>query len=748
MTNPYLPGGTDAFVGGADHRVVTSGGARGINLTMLDRYKPEPPQLSQPTSNELWVANGATITYQPAHRYRVTNGHWRKTYGPDCVTVNPRTGLMTFDTAQLPLAAGHRQDQSVHVGVELVNVAGVSEVVVIVHVGKAAADVHYVGPLRTHTTLVALATSGNFKAGDTVVVDSGTYTGLNNTLCFREGQLGSQLPGGSTTRYTNIMARIPGQWILDGQWSVYSAIYLYGNHLSSWDNTWVGSENHSWTMIQGLKTIRCAADSIGGSFVDHVIVRNCWPGDAAEYSGTHNVPNMSFTRSHDVVFEECAPYGYGRYNVSSYECDRVIFRRCMARHTPYWGGEPAASAYSFYRAQNCIAQNCWAVDSQLALTWMPRAQSPQYTTDAFQVASTGAYDYSHGNEFQRCGAVRVDTGFMHAASNALSAAQWCVDAHECVGHDFLIGSGKESQHGIMTGYKSRMYNSSMSKLRWLADTNADGVIIQGDQKQLYDTLFHDIGVDAAGAVISSLAFFSHWANVGATVRAERVAMGNFLGAKIGGAAVGYEATLTEVSPIILVGSVANGYQYLGRVEPGTAVDASGIGARNTLKNLGKLGTYYGDADVEAEAGSYTFPLPGHRVTQQIYNEYTYNEPLSGLPIFYGNYGLGADGEDIGYWVHSRLRASVFPLHVDAQAFVEDGTKVRISWLAHPAKYRGHYLGYKIYRDGGYIGVASFEETDFTDDSPVAVGTDVYTVVAMHASDGDSGHSHPCVARAA
>lgn len=753
MANAFLNGPPETLIS-VNRRLVTSGGARGIYLPTLDRRRPAAPELTQLEDNEFYVANGAMFTWQPAHRYRVTTGHYRKSYGPDCVSVNPITGQVKFNTALMPLAKGYRQDQTVHIGVELSNVSGISETVIVLHIGKLAANIHRVGPTRTYTTLNALAVSGVFQPGDTVVIDQGVYTGVNNTLVFREGALGTQLPGGTNQRYTNIIGRVPGEWVFDGEGVNLSAIYIYGNEASAdWDNTWVGSVNRNWTMISGLKTIRCKADSIGGAFCSYVVVRNCWPGDACAYGGdgSHNVSNIDWHRCHDILVEESFVYGYGRYNFSSYESNQVVYRRCSARWTPYWGRQPASSGFSFYRARYCTAQNCWVLDCQLDPSWKPRMGSPQYTTDAFQIASTGVYAFSHSNEFNRCGAIGIDTGFLHAASYGLTPTQWAYTAREFFGMDAVFNHGKDSEHGIMTGYKARMYNSTVMRARWPAGTNSAGAIIQGDQKQIYDSLFHDIGLDETGVLQSTTPFFAHWANDSGRVHFERSSLSNFAGPKLSTVAAGYPATLVEVSPLTILGTRENGLQYPGRIEPGSALDVAGIGAKNTLKNWGKLGTYYGDPEFDVDAGTLTFPLVGEAVTQRMYNEYTYNEPLSGLPIFRGNYGIGAAGENISYWAHSRIRDSVFPLHVAAQEFDDAGTpKVRVSWLRHPDKYKGKYLGFKVYRnaESSPFAIVTGEETDAVDPAPIAIGTDVYTVVAMHHGDSDSGHSHPVTAMAA
>jgi len=710
---------------------------------------PPAPNLSQPSDNELYVANGSTLTYQPVHSGSVVSGHWRKTYGPDCVNVNPRTGLVTFPTAWMPQVNGtNKPDQSVYVGVELENAGGRSEVVMIVHIGKSSGNIKRVGASRSYTTQQALYASGTVASGDTVVVDAGTYTGTANQL----GLFVSQYPAGTASRYTDVIARLPGQWIYDGQFAQDFAVYLHGNTATtSWSNSGQGSVSCAYTQIQGLRTIRCNSSSLGTLHTHHVVFRYCWPGDAKSYADAHNVACTDVHNSTDVLLEYVHCYGYGRYLISSYQSDRVIARRCLGRITPYWGGQPHHSFVSFYRAQNCYAQNCWGIDSQLDTAYLPSwlKTSDQYTTDAFQIASTGAYGYSHSNVFDRCGVIKIATGVMHAASYELTAGQWCYTARDIYGQNILLRNGVWSEHGIMTGYRSRLYNGTFLDIAFPAGTNTDGLIITSDAKEMYDVLINRADARIGGSPSNLAAAYEYWAHMGGTLRAERVSLGDFNGPKTGSIVSGNLSSLTEVSPSTVQATLANGQQYPGRQESGSTLASGTLGAKNSMRNKGVLGTFYGDADFETASNDSTFPLPGEALTQSIYNGYTFYDAASGMPSFSGAYGVGVSGENISYWMHTQLRDSAFPLHVDAQTYDDGGTKVRLSWLTHPSNKLASYAGVKIYRNGSLLTtITGTNVNEYIDAAPPAPGTDTYTAVYMHASDGDSGHSYPIVAKAA
>lgn len=740
MANPQLVGLPPTYTT-ATRRVVTSGGTGGINLVYFNQVIPAKPDLVQPSgdANEFTVAHGATFTYTPVFKNEVTQGIFYKTYGPDCVTINPLTGVIKLNTNLMPLVQGYRATQSVYVGFGQRNVSGKSEVNLILHIGTKT--VHRIGPTRTYTSHQSLVASGLVASGDTVIVDSGTYTGLSNRLCYTGSSL-QMYPGGTAQKYTDIMARIPGEWVFDGQGTQSNAIYLSGTEASvDWNNDGIliGNSNRNWTQIQGIRTKNCTGSSIGATYCAYIIYRYCWPGDALYNVSTHNVSVTDFNRSRDCIGEYIHCMGYGRYLCSSYQSNNIVFRRCIGRFAPYYGTEPCISGVSFYRARRCYAMNCWVLDSQLSPVYTPNRGGNVYTTDAFQIASTGALAFSYDNHFLRCGAIKINTGFLHSAAAEVGANEWGYTANDFFGWDALMEDGGLSEHGIMTGYMSRLYNATIGKVRSATVNTTPSWIVGGREKRIYNSIFHDI--DAGEP------FYDHWANVGAECYEDNTSLGNFAGALRGPNAGAYPATLIQTNIKNYIGSIANGLQYPGRFEPGPILSDGTLGARNTMKAIGVLGTFYGDADFTAEVGMNIFPLPGSDLIQKCMNEYYFYNVASGMPAFFGNTGLGATGEEVEYWVNTSIRPSTFPILVEAQQYVEGTTKVEISWMPFPQSKTNSYLGFKIYRNGTQIGTTEFRVHRFVDETPTAPGTDVYTVVAMHVTDLDSGHSYPVTAKA-
>jgi len=74
---------------------------------------------------------------------------------------------------------------------------------------------------------------------------------------------------------------------------------------------------------------------------------------------------------HDSLFEECYAFGLGgRYKIQLYNCQRVVLRRCLARHDGgwTWDGQNPQGMIVVYDCDDCAVQNCIAIDAVAGLT--------------------------------------------------------------------------------------------------------------------------------------------------------------------------------------------------------------------------------------------------------------------------------------------------------------------------------------------------------------------------------------------
>ncbi|HRR21744.1 MAG TPA: chondroitinase-B domain-containing protein, partial [Desulfomonilia bacterium] len=238
------------------------------------------------------------------------------------------------------------------------------------------AAVYYVSPGGTRTS--GASTEGNWtnsncygtisaaiqrmSGGDEVVVNDGTYTGLNNVI----GRYNSiNIPSGTASRYTVIRARNPFQVTIDSgqssEWNYYGMmIYV--------------PSSSGYIHVDGFKGIN--RDGSNSSFVaimgHHVKITRCLFKTQGSANNENCVVSVTGGASH-VLFEDCALTGGYRYGfivrgVSSAP-HNVIFRRCVARGDWVQSSEPnsifavyghnssAASGPYNIMFQNCIAIN-------------------------------------------------------------------------------------------------------------------------------------------------------------------------------------------------------------------------------------------------------------------------------------------------------------------------------------------------------------------------------------------------------
>lgn len=743
--NPTLIGPAPVYSSGADRRYFTPT----IDKVKHDLLIPEKPTLNKiPTGVDFndgmgFVANGATFNYQPTHRYRYTIGQWRKTFGPDELTVNPFTGAISLDTSTMPIIEGQQPSQSVYVGVALENSSGSDEIIFPLHIGVAVSSVHKVGATQTHTTMESLLTSGEVLSGHTVIVEDGVYSGDENRITILNG-VSRNFPGGTTSGYTTIMARTPGEWIFDGLGFSPSAVNIVGDELNidtEWSNGGArAGEMRNYTCVQGIRTRNCTSSSLGCTYVKKVTFRYCWPGDANYFAGTHNVVVVNVANAHHCLIENVFPHGYGRYKIGCYQVNSIMVRNVVTRFTPYFGMEPSSSGVSFYRARDCEAQNCFVVDSHNRAYQMNTDTA--ILTQAFQIASTGAPTFSTGNKFHRCGASGVDTGFLHASGNALPAGTWGAHATDFVGHDSRLYEGF-SQRGIIDGNYVKVDRGLFMNVNSENSPSdiAAGYIFQDRNKDVTDTMFHNIGLNNAGELEIQRQFADPWAQNGpAVLTLEHCSITNFLGQMLSDSRqTNYPGSLVDNNREDLAPTPANGIRYLGRREPGSAAETAGLGPENTLMRMGKMGTFVGDIDANYETGIPVWPMQGEAIANTHFREYAFDQ--TGLPNapppFDGNFGVALEGESFGYWWLSRLGESVFPLGFDGA--VEPGS-ARLSWMLPPDLHRPNYIGTKIFRDGVQVGQVTAEENNFYDTGLTNGQAYTYYGVNIHSELGDSGPS--------
>jgi hypothetical protein len=217
-----------------------------------------------------------------------------------------------------------------------------------------------------------LAAGGTVQPGDTVLIGNGVWNGANggwggNSATVFSGIHG--LPGKPIT----IAAENDGGAVLDGGY--------VGNALFIQDSTYVtlrgfavmhGGATSPGT---GTSTVYLYGGNLGG--LDHITLQRVTAHDTlddnlnstnshvfAVYGNASGAP--AGARATNILFEDCAGWGSGRYIINIYNADRTTIRRFWGSWRGWHGligGAPRGTLSNYGSTntifENCIATGCW-----------------------------------------------------------------------------------------------------------------------------------------------------------------------------------------------------------------------------------------------------------------------------------------------------------------------------------------------------------------------------------------------------
>lgn len=307
----------------------------------------EPASLA-PTDDDQ-VAQGTSYTVQPT----VLAGavvKWRKSYGPDEVVVDAQNGALSWSIpATLP-------SESFHLGVRGTDACGnMVEDVWVLTVGDG--NVLRVGPSEAFAEIQpALAAA---VSGDTILVTPGTYEGASNSLNSNPTPT-AMPPSGTANAFTTVISAEPGGAILvdrvvwTGKWGEFHHVALKGFVANMGVGIQTGFDNAP--RPHHIKIVDVASEA-----------------------------EIGIAHADDVLVEGCYVYGDGRYKLSTYKSNRVVFRRCVVRldHAPLSGQTNPFGSCVAYSSDDVVFQNVIDVDSNQAEAYPDGEQ-----TGAFSVPTT------------------------------------------------------------------------------------------------------------------------------------------------------------------------------------------------------------------------------------------------------------------------------------------------------------------------------------------------------------------------
>lgn len=187
------------------------------------------------------------------------------------------------------------------------------------------------------------------ESGDTLIVRDGVYA-----------QQVRNIPSGYPGHYTYVKAETDFGVTIDGAW------------LPDYDRTLFMNDS-SYVHVQGLK-FKSNRNKTGGGpclleYSDHIKLIRCAFFDAPD-SGNIGAAFAASGCTY-ILFEECFAYGGGRYKFAAYSdttelTEKIIFRRCVARHDyhDYYGDlGNLCSTFTSYDCHDVQFQNCISIDS-------------------------------------------------------------------------------------------------------------------------------------------------------------------------------------------------------------------------------------------------------------------------------------------------------------------------------------------------------------------------------------------------
>lgn len=620
--------------------------------------------------------------------------HWGKTFGPDDIQVNPINGSISWSIPNtLP-------NESFHVGIKACGVNACDSKDFILHLGVTT--VVYVGPNETYTTISDGLDA--LSSGDTLVIRDGIYEGLENYVGLTPRGALQHPPSGTPNAYTTVMAENIGQAVLTRQ----AYVRIQASPSSSWSPTaYVAFKGlfieHGQFSVFGYGSNSTESENRPHhiKFINNGATGHTEATGYAVASDKKELNPFGAFRGDHILFEGNYALGLGRYKITSYQAENVVFRRNVARYdVGTYDGEPKGT-YSAYATMQFVMNNNIAVDGDQQEFTMSGELAGEYTTPTTSDHSRGKIErniqlnseYLLGNldeQMSRGGGdsdvevkdhvswdVRPKSRYVMSWSSSWFDHMTMGDVIPKEEVDYFFHGYHKNTRGLTN---SIIHNFQNGPLFWGYDAEAEHMAI--------DRVVERYGVDTVN--ISD--------TLGAWDADPSVAPSTY-------------TNMTELSPLRLPANSSGGLRYLTKIEPqsnlsGIAKDGGDLGATvMTLK--GKSGTLYGEAGYDVETGIPMWPLPLQDIIHEKFSQYTYTGPTygaygsnwtrteTGTGSLSGNRGFAVEGQTLTNYIWSYLGSVMPPLEVSVAEL--DSDTVRVQWNKTQANTSNTVTQYKIYR---------------------------------------------------
>lgn len=647
-----------------------------MGLALLLMFQAHSAQAAAPTIATIpnqTTSKGVDYTYTPSLSNASGAGtvNWTKAYGPDDVKVNPATGAVTWSIpANLP-------SESFHIGLKASNADGYVIESWIVHVGVP--QVVHIGPNETDKTMAA-AFAKYTTPGITFVVRNGTYTGETNAIA-RISNGSHQYPvQGTASALSTVMAEDPGSVTLSGGAVIdfngingpVGYIAVKGFFVSN-----------GYIATTGYDSSVCSYPT--GCRPHHIkFIQN-----GVQSSG--EIPMIAF-RSDDILMENNYAFGGGRYKFASYQANRVVFRRNVARYDRSNNemAEPKGT-YSIYTTMNATVSNNLAIDGDNAEFVTTGQLAGEYTCPTTSGVTRVTFDRNmqlnsemlYGNmDYQGYGPCDAEikdvVSWDVRPANVYvmtRAASWF--DHVTMGKIAPVAATSQLFNGWPSAMARGMTNSVLHDI-------TNGGLFYGFTKQSGVTVIDRV-VDRYGIDYVNIT------NTPGTLNVNSSTIG----------------VTTSANPMYSSSNTSGGLRYLTRIEPnsnlsGKAKDGGDLGA-TVMTFKGKSGTFWGEAGYNTETNVPMWPFPfedvikakmaAYSYTGTTYSGDEYTRVTAGTGTINGARGFAVSNQSLTHYVWNYLGNTVPPFNVTA---TPGSGQVTLKWDPPAAKAQATQAGFKVY----------------------------------------------------
>ncbi|MCK5321600.1 hypothetical protein KAJ38_03405, partial [Candidatus Pacearchaeota archaeon] len=477
------------------------------------------------------------------------------------------------------------------------------------------------------------------NAGD----GSGWSTGIDSNTCLSKsapcktisGSIGKMVGGdiliiGDGTYGENLYQPKSG---ISGNYTIIRAENNFGVTLKALD---MYAKSH--IQIEGINFRGGFANSAGVlNACNHIKILRC---SFSEGPISGNAHCFVITGGSDILVEECWAFGTGRYKFHAYRTKRVIFRRCVARHSYHdnenlidWGRQ--SSCFTRYDADYVYFQNCIAIDSG--------------SSDPTEGILYGGIWNENNNIIEIENGDDVGCIMLNLIANAgindpkISGDRVIKDTviWDVTGGGLQVGKGNVPEGGTAT---FSGYNLIIGNIKGTHSSSSQkGIGFGGGSTNGLGNIKNSIIYDANNYAFSAYVDES----IGET---PNTIISSSYNALYGNGARFYDSHYPRSTALNLgtedtenIDPTTNSLKYLMRIEAGsdlaTAGDDGGPGGATILKKIGVSGTLYGEPGWDTVTNEDLWPFPNEDEIKEDMASYSGPGPS-------GNRGFCTDGNGI------------------------------------------------------------------------------------------------------